>query len=104
MLSTHRHSASKYLVVLEPQLKVGKEPLHVFAELRAACIGEGAYGQHCLLMDGAAVACHDAEQRLHDAVCILRHGCLARVLVAQLLDDHLEHSAQQTLQQEKQKV
>lgn len=90
-----------HLVVCEATLKVRIEFVHVLAELRPACIGEGADGQHGFLMDGAAVAGHDADQSLHDAVSILRHRCLAGVLVTQLLDDHLEHSTQQPLREER---
>ena len=84
-------------MVFQTELEVGVEALHVLVELGAAGVGESTHSQHGLLVHSAAVAGEHRQQRLHDGVSKCCDARLGHILLAQLLDDYLEHAAQQPL-------
>ena len=97
MMSTPAHRAL-YLVVLEAHLDVRVEALHVLLELRAGGVREGAHRQHRLLVHSRRPASEDAQEHLHHRVGKLVHHVFGLLLRSELLYDHLQCAAEQSLE------
>lgn len=85
-------------MLLQANLQDGVEALHVLGELSPAGVSQGSHSQHGLLVHSGMSIAEHGQQRLHDLVGVLQHRQFGGLLLSQLLDDHLQHATQQSLQ------
>lgn len=63
-------------MVLQAQLQNRVKALHILCERLATSIGESTNCQHGFLMHAGGVTLEDAQQSLHDGVCLFQQTCL----------------------------